>query len=140
MESALARWLGGYHTEIDVRGVHTLQGDEGSHHPGGNDLGPSPSEMLLAAAASCMCMAVAHVARKRHLEVGTLSVEALGEADLAAFKFAEIRLVVRASLPREDLAPVVELAARYCWVSNTLLSGCPVTTAVEPIASAEGRV
>jgi uncharacterized OsmC-like protein len=93
--------------------------------------------MLLASVASCMCMAVAHVARKRRVRLGALYVEAEGEADLAAFRFAEIRLTVEADLPKEELDPLVAFARRYCWVSNTLAAGCRVTTAAESIASVE---
>ncbi len=137
MESVSARWRGGYLTEIDVRGVHRLQADEGDHHPGGNDAGPSPGELLLSSVASCMCMAVAHIARKRHIELNSLSVEAAGVADMAAFRFASIQVNVKADLPQSELDPLVGHAKRYCWASNTLLVGCPVTTTAQSVVQVE---
>ncbi len=137
MESVSARWRGGYLTEIDVRGVHSLKADEGPHHPGGNDEGPSPGELLLSSVASCMCMAVAHIARKQHIPLNSLLVEASGEANVAAFRFASIQVNVKADLPQDQLDPLVGVAKRYCWASNTLLAGCPVSTTAQSVVQAE---
>lgn len=136
MEPIRVRWLGGWHTEIDVRGVHRLEGDE-SHKDGGNDAGPSPGELLLASVATCMCLAVKHIAQKRHVAIRGLSVDAMGEADREAFRYKEIHLAVHAELPQEELDSLVVMAKRYCWVSNTLTGGCPVLTTAEPVVMVE---
>ena len=36
-------------------------------------------------------------------------------------------LWVRSSTPSEELAPAVELAKRYCWVTNTLATAPEIT-------------
>ncbi len=130
------RWLGDWRTEIEIRGVHKLEGDE-SRKDGGSDQGPSPGDLLLASAASCMCLAVAYMARKRRVAISGLSVDAGGEADRAAFRYREIHLVVHADLPQGELDTLVAMAKRYCWVSNTLIGGCPVVTTAEPLATVE---
>ena len=51
------RWMGQYRTDISIRGVHKLGGDETPEY-GGDDSGPMPTEFFLASVASCMCLAV----------------------------------------------------------------------------------
>jgi putative redox protein len=127
-------WRGGYRTLIDVRGVHHLQGDETPQY-GGEDTGPMPTELLLAALGSCICLAVAHVARKRRIEIGRIAAEVAAEKDMQAFRFGEIALTIRADLPQEQLDPLFEQAKRYCFVSNTLLQSCQIHYTVESLAA-----
>lgn len=129
------RWLGDYRTEIDVRGVHRLRGDETPQY-GGEDTGPMPTELLLAALGTCMTLAVAHVARKRRIALNELTVVVDAEKDMQAFRFGDIYVSIRSDLPQEQLDPLVEQARRYCFVSNTLSSGCRVHYAAESSASA----
>ena len=126
-------WLGGYRTKIDVRGVHQIQGDETPEY-GGEDTGPMPTELLLAALGSCMCLAVAHIARKRRIEIAHIGVDVAAEKDMQAFRFSEIAVMVRADLPQEQLDPLFEQAKRYCFVSNTLIEGCQIHYTVESLA------
>jgi putative redox protein len=106
-----------------VRGVHQIQGDETPEY-GGEDSGPMPTELLLAAVGSCMCLAVAHVARKRRIAIGQLSLDVGAEKDMQAFRFREIYLTIRADLPQDQLDLLMEQALRYCFVSNKLTDGC----------------
>jgi putative redox protein len=126
-------WLGGYRTHIDVRGVHELQSDEMPQY-GGEDTGPMPTELLLAALGTCMCLAVAHVARKRRIEIARIGAEVAAEKDMQAFRFGEISMTIRADLPQEQLDPLFEQAKRYCFVSNTLIQGCQIHYTVESLA------
>ena len=123
-------WLGGYRTQIDVRGVHHIQGDETPQY-GGEDSGPMPTELLLAGLGSCMCLAVAHVARKRRIAIARISVGVNAEKDMQAFRFSDISVTVRADLPPDQLDPLFEQAKRYCFVSNTLIAGCQIHYSVE---------
>ena len=133
------RWLGDYRTEISVRGVHILNGDETPQY-GGQDSGPMPTELLLAGVASCMCLAVSHVARKRRITLGELAVSAEAEKDMKEFRFHSIALLVQADLPQAELEALVERAKDYCFVSNTLIHGCAVNTASQSTqASSEGQ-
>ncbi|MCH9649620.1 MAG: OsmC family protein [Deltaproteobacteria bacterium] len=124
------RWLGGYRTEIDIRGVHRLLGDEMPQF-GGDDTGPMPTEMFLSSIASCLCLAVTHIARKRRIELATLEIEAHAAKDLEAFRFNQIHLQVRADLAADKLSRLVDQAKAYCFVSNTVLQGCEIEIATE---------
>lgn len=112
-----ASWEGAYRCRVSVRHFE-LRVDEPPRH-GGDDTGPQPTEMLLAAVAACFTLAVAHVARKRGIELPDLSVVAGGEYDGPSFRL--IRVEVRSSHPHDELAALVERAKRVCYVSQTLL-------------------
>ena len=132
------QWMGGYRTQINVRDVHLMRGDETPEY-GGEDTGPMPTELLLAAVGTCMCLAVAHVARKRRIEITQLSLDIGAEKDMQAFRFREISLTVRADLPQDKLDPLVEQARHYCFVSNTLIAGCAIHYTAESITAQEER-
>jgi putative redox protein len=116
MLSVAATWEGGYRARMDVRG-HELVADE-PLGAGGKDTGPQPSELFLAALASCFTLAVYHVARKRDIELDGLSVRATGEYH--GPKFARLVLEVSSATPRDVLDMLVERAKAVCYVSNTL--------------------
>jgi putative redox protein len=127
-------WLGDYRTEIEVRDLHHLQGDEAPEY-GGQDTGPMPTDYLLVAVGTCMCLAVAHVARKRRLTIGQLKVGVSATKHEQEFRFDSIQLLIQADLPSEQLNPLVEQARRVCFVSKTLAAACPVTVTAQPITS-----
>lgn len=90
---------------------------------GGADTGPRPTELLLAALASCFTMALAYVARKHGVELpADLTVSAVGE--YAGPRFRRMRVEASSSLPRAQLERLVRDAVPYCWVSNTI-KGAP---------------
>jgi len=113
-----AYWEGGYHVRVPVRGFE-LVSDEPPQY-GGQDHGPMPTELLLAALVSCFAAAVAHAGRKRNIVVPDLQVTVDGEYE--GLRFSALRLTVRSTLPRPELEPLVEKARSYCYVSNTLLT------------------
>jgi putative redox protein len=112
-----ARWEGAYRCRVSVRQFE-LRADEPAGHGGGTDTGPQPTELLLASAASCFALAVAHVAGKRGIVLPDLAVTATGEYD--GPRFAAIRLEVSSSHPHPELAALVERAKHVSYVSNTL--------------------
>ena len=92
------RWMGEYCTDINIRGVHHLEGDELPEY-GGKDSGPMPTEFFLASIASCMCLAISHMAKKQRTEVNNIEVSAKAEKDMKSFRFKEIHLEIKADLP-----------------------------------------
>ena len=105
------RWMGKYRTDINIRGVHRLEGDETPEY-GGNDSGPMPTEYFLASVASCMCLAVSHMAQKQHIELNNLEVSANAEKDMEIFRFKEIHLEIQSDLPSERLQSLVQRAKK----------------------------
>lgn len=96
-----------------------------------------PTEMLLAAVGTCMCLAVVHIAHKRHVSVGKVILETSARKDDKDFRFKSIQVIVHADLPQGKLEPLVNLARRYCFVSNTLAEGCPVDVTAQSTISVE---
>ncbi|MGD9695702.1 MAG: OsmC family protein [Thermoleophilia bacterium] len=113
-----ATWRGGLATDVEARG-HSIRVDE-PHEVGGGDTGPMPTELLTAALASCMCLAVAWAAAKRRVELPDLRVSARATRVPGEPRYGRYDVWIVSSLPDEAMAPVAELAERYCWVTNTL--------------------
>lgn len=113
-----AEWRGGLATDVSGRG-HAIRVDEPEQF-GGTDTGPMPTELLVAALASCFCLAVAWAAAKRRIPLEDLSVDVRPERAGREPRHGVYDIWVHSSTPADVLGPAVELAKRYCWVSNTL--------------------
>jgi uncharacterized OsmC-like protein len=86
---------------------------------GGTDAAPQPTDLLLAAAASCFTLAVVHSATKRAISLHSLRVDVVGH--YAGNRFDALRLSVDAIGPNDDeLANLLRAAQRVCYVTNTL--------------------
>jgi putative redox protein len=114
-----AEWKGGLRTDVSGRGHH-LRSDEPPEF-GGTDTGPMPTELLCAALAACFCLAVAWAAGKRRIELEYLEVQVQPHRALGEPRHGSYDVWVHSSAAAEAIAPVVDLAKRYCWVTNTLM-------------------
>jgi uncharacterized OsmC-like protein len=119
-----AVWRGGWATDVTARG-HGLRVDE-PRKSGGEDSGPMPTEVFIASIASCFCMAVGFVARKREMEVPGLTVVVSATRAGRELRYGQVVVDTRAELDDATLAWLVERARPFCWVSNTLAAGVPV--------------
>jgi putative redox protein len=113
-----ATWQGGYQSLVNARG-HEIPVDE-PERAGGANLGMMPTEVFCAAVASCYCLALAHVAAKRSLELPGLNVIVRAERAGRELRYGRLVVRARADVPDEQLAALIEPARRVCWVSNTL--------------------
>jgi len=113
-----AAWQGGYQSLVNARG-HEIPVDE-PERAGGANLGMMPTEVFCAAVASCYCLALAHVAAKRSLELPELRVIVRAERAGRELRYGRLVVRARADVPDELLAALIEPARRVCWVSNTL--------------------
>jgi putative redox protein len=120
-----AEWRGGLATDVTGRG-HALRVDEPQEF-GGADTGPMPTELLAAALASCMCIAVAWAAGKRRVELPDLAVEVRPHRAPGEPRHGRYEVRVESSAPAALLDPCVALGARYCWVTNTLITPPEIT-------------
>lgn len=82
-----------------------------------------PTEVFCASIASCFCLALGHVARKRGRELPGLEVTARAERAGTELRYGRIVVEVEADVPRAELESLIEPARRVCWVSNTLAAG-----------------
>jgi len=89
---------------------------------------------MLSALASCFCLAVAHVAAKRDIELPGLRVSVDGERIGRELRYGRLRVEVAAHAGEHDLDAIVARAKSFCWVSNMLSGELDVSylTAVLP--------
>ena len=116
-----ASWQGGYSTLVRARD-HEIWVDE-PPSAGGGDRGMMPTEVFCAALASCFCLALAHVAGKRELELPGLEVTVRAERAGSELRYGRFVVEAAADVPAERLAALMEPARRVCWVSNTVAAG-----------------
>lgn len=116
-----SRWDGGLRAVVDAGGFELVV-DEPESVAGGTGLGPQPTELLLAAVASCFTIAMAFVARKRDVELAGLHVDVTGVYD--GPRFSDLRIAVRTERPAgAELDRLVAAAERVCYVTRTLARG-----------------
>jgi putative redox protein len=116
-----ATWDGGYAATVHARD-HAIAVDEPAY-AGGADGGAMPTEIFIAALASCFCLAIAHVARRDGLdEPPGLKVDVRAERAGRELRYGKLVVTARAPIPAEELQLLVTRARRVCWVSNTLAS------------------
>jgi putative redox protein len=124
--SVQARWKGGLRAVVQA-GDFEVVADEPESVAGGTGTGPQPTELLLAAVASCFTLAMAYSATKRGVALGDdLEVDVTGTYD--GPRFSAFRIAVRVSEPTgAELDRLVEAAKRVCYVTRTLATPPEVT-------------
>lgn len=96
---------------------HRLTADE-PVASGGEDRGPSPTELLLGALGSCVAMTLKMYAGRKGWELGDLTVDLTGRDDNGVF-VVERRLNFGAPLSDEQVTRLTEIAGR-CPVSRRI--------------------
>jgi uncharacterized OsmC-like protein len=115
-------WEGSHRCRVEI-GQFEVRVDEPPEY-GCDDTGPSPTQLLLAAIASCFTLAIAHVARKRDQSVPGLNVSITGEYE--GPRFNRIQVQAAANIPTADLESFLARAAEVCYVSNTITRDCEI--------------
>jgi organic hydroperoxide reductase OsmC/OhrA len=100
-------------------------------HSGGQDTGAMPTEYLLVALSSCYAMAIGHVARKRDITIGPLTVRAVATYDGPAFRAIDLAVEFDDGVP-PGVDELLAAASRVCYVSNTLARTPEVRVVVTP--------
>ncbi|MEE8484908.1 MAG: OsmC family protein [Nitrospinota bacterium] len=124
-----AKHIEGFRFEM-VSDSLTIISDQAEQY-GGEGTGPMPSELLLWSLASCLGQSIAYIAKKKRVEIRNLKLEAQGKKDMDDFRYGEIGVLVSGDLPSDELNKMLELARKYCFVSNTLAQGITVDYKVE---------
>ena len=120
-----ARWQGSLSATVTAR-EHELVADE-PEASGGADAGMMPTELFFSGLTSCFCLAVAHVAGKRDIELPGLRVTVDAERAGRELRYSRLRVEVAAIAGEHDLAALVDRAKAFCWVSNMLSRDLEVT-------------
>jgi putative redox protein len=102
---------------------HRLVADEGAEH-GADDTGPMPSELLLAALASCVAVTVQMYARRKDWPLRHARVEVSGRDEQGTYVIDQ-RVVLEGDLSDEQRARLLDIAGR-CPVSKRLTRGVTI--------------
>jgi uncharacterized OsmC-like protein len=119
-----AIWKKNYQVEVIARQFQVPVDEAPEFH--GDDTGMMPTELFLCSLASCFCLALVYVARKKKIEVKDMRVNVRGQKNLLNFIFSKLTVEVDSSLPPEILEDIISLAKKYCFVSNTISKSCPI--------------
>jgi putative redox protein len=119
-----AIWRRNYQVEVRARQFSVAIDEAPQFH--GDDTGMMPTELFLCSLASCFCLALVFVARKKRIEIKDMRVSVRGEKDIKNFLFSRLIVEVDSSLLPETLQGIMPLAKRYCFVSNTVSKSCPI--------------
>jgi putative redox protein len=120
MITASAEFGGAPYAQTVVIRHHRLIADEGVEH-GAADTGPSPSELLLGALASCMTVTVQMYARRKGWDLRHARVELSGQTENGRYAI-ERRVILEGDLTDEQRARITDVAGR-CPVSRRLIEG-----------------
>lgn len=118
-----AQWQGDFRVDVTA-GRFPLRVDE-PERVGGSDTGPQPTDLLLAAVASCVVLSVAYSAKKRGLELTRIDVSVGG--DYEGLRFRTIEAIVSTDAPPDAVEALMASAQRVCYVTNTLRETPEVT-------------
>jgi len=121
--NAKLSWRGGVCSEIKMR-HHVIVIDSGKEE-GGEDVGPSPTEVFLAALGSCIMTNISRIGQKMRLGLKKVSIDINGIKEYnehpSSFVTLKIKISIDASVnDHEKLERLIKLAEENCTVSNTL--------------------
>src|SRR5919108_3242247 len=92
-----AIWKRNYQVEVKARQFSVPIDEAPEFH--GDDTGMMPTELFLCSLASCFCLALVYVAKKKRIEVKDVRVKVKGEKDLKNFLFSILIVDIDSSLP-----------------------------------------
>ena len=110
---------GGDKFDINIRG-HVVRVDQ-PVKDGGEDTGPTPTELFIASLASCVAFYARRYLARHDLPTDGLAVEATFEMGSRPARVAgiEVRLIVPEGVPAERLDALLAVAS-HCTVHNTV--------------------
>ena len=108
----------------------------------GDDHGPTPSEFLLHALASCLTAGIANIAAARGIalsevsstveaELNLLGVLGLSDAVRNGYERIRVSVTIKGDAPPEALQAIVDQSRKRSPVLDVLTNGVPVELAVD---------
>jgi uncharacterized OsmC-like protein len=127
-ESVQVRWLDGDRFDIDLR-RHRVTVDQ-PIDVGGDDTGPTPTELFVAGLASCVAFYARRYLRRHGLDSEGLAVETTYSMGSRPARVTQVTLTVRvpAGVPEERRTALLAMAT-HCTVHNSITT--PPEIAVE---------
>jgi len=130
MIEAKAEWKKNYQIRVDVRQFQIDVDEPPQYH--GDDTGMMPTELFISSLASCFCMALVFVAKKKRIDVTDMRVDVSAEADTKNFRYSKLIVkVVQALFRIITLKELIGQAKKYCYVSNTISESCPIEYGID---------
>ena len=126
------KWVGDLKTEVNIRDLHHLKGDEPEVY-GGEDTGPMPTDLFLASVASCMALTVSSVARKKRLSLEQLEVNIRGENHPDDDRIGKLYMHISADLPSDKLEKLVAQSEKICYISKSLAGSIEISSTHESL-------
>lgn len=119
-----AIWKSNYQVEVRAR-QFDVPIDEAPEF-NGEDTGMMPTELFLGSLASCYCLALVYVAKRKRMKIKDMHVNVIGRKDKRNCMFSKLTVEVESSLPSRALEEIISVAQKYCYVSNTVSKSCPI--------------
>lgn len=119
-----AIWKRNYQVDINAR-QFKIPIDEALEF-NGEDTGMMPTELFLCSLASCYCLSLVYVAKKKQMKLKDMRVNVKAKKDKRNFKFSRLIVEIESSLPSSDIEEIIDPAVKYCYVSNTVSTSCPI--------------
>jgi putative redox protein len=132
MEGIITEHLGADRFAIEIRD-HVVTVDQ-PLHDGGEDTGPTPTELFVAGLVSCVAFYARRYLARHQLPTTGLTVTAQYSFGTHPVRVTDIQITIQppADLPEDRLAPLLAMAS-HCTVHNTLKEPPEVTIGfVEP--------
>jgi putative redox protein len=116
-------WKQGLRSEAKMRD-HIVTIDS-SRDEGGDDLGPAPTELFLAALGGCIMINISRIAEKMRIDLKNVRMEISGvkEHNEHPSSFTELHVDIAIDADTRDharLEKLIRLSEENCTVSNTL--------------------
>jgi uncharacterized OsmC-like protein len=128
MIEANAEWKKNLQVNVKVRQFEVDVDEPPQFH--GDDTGMMPTELFISSLASCFCMALVFVAKKKRINFEDMTVKVNAEADNEHLRYSKMTVTVASSLSNNNLEPLIEQAKKYCYVTNTISQCCPIEYAI----------
>ena len=124
MIEAKAEWKKNYQVGVQVRQFGVNVDEPPQYH--GEDTGMMPTELFISSLASCFCLALVFVAKRKRIKIADMRVDVNAEADTRNFRYKKLIVKVKSSTLDAELESLIEQAKKYCYVSNTISQSCPI--------------
>jgi len=127
-------WTGGRTGKLSVEGKAVIRTGTTSGDPEERNY-HSPEDLFVASVTVCYMNGFVNFTKKMHIEFTTFACDAVGTLEKVdrSFEITKIDMRARVQIESEDLRSKIarahELAAKYCFVGNSMK--CPISHDVE---------
>lgn len=130
MREVTVKWAGGpFAQDVEVAGHHIRADEEVAH--GGENSGPEPHELLLAALGSCTAMTLKVYAERKGWPLTDVQVRLNGDTTSGRLVITR-ELKIEGNLDAEQRQRLVEIADK-CPVHKSLSNPITITTTMVPV-------